>query len=159
MTTTTERGSGQLSQEQRKRGRLTRVITREFWRSTGEGNGSPLQYSCLENPMDGGAWWATVQGVAKSQTWLSNFTGGGIHDCHRRPKSWGEVKNILLSLVPLSEYLFMASLTLATNLLYFFVTEMWQLIVTKFTYPHFQTFREGPTFLLLFQFSNWRKYS
>ena len=34
----------------------------------------PLQYSCLENPMDGGAWWAAVHGVAKCQTWLSNFT-------------------------------------------------------------------------------------
>ena len=40
----------------------------------GEGNGTPLQYSCLENPMDGGAWWAAVQGVAKSRTRLSNFT-------------------------------------------------------------------------------------
>ena len=39
-----------------------------------EGNGTPLQYSCLENPMDRGAWWATVHGVAKSQTRLSNFT-------------------------------------------------------------------------------------
>ena len=37
-------------------------------RSPGEGNGNPLQYSCLENPMDGGAWWATVYGVTKSQT-------------------------------------------------------------------------------------------
>ena len=37
-------------------------------RSPGEGNGNPLQYSCLENPMDGGAWWATVHGVAKSWT-------------------------------------------------------------------------------------------
>ena len=36
----------------------------------GEGNGTPLQYSCLENPMDGGAWWAAVHGVAKSPTWL-----------------------------------------------------------------------------------------
>ena len=43
-------------------------------RSPGEGNGNPLQYSCLENPMDGGAWWATVHGVAKSRTWLSDFT-------------------------------------------------------------------------------------
>ena len=42
-------------------------------RSPGEGNGNPLQYSCLENPMDGGAWWATVHGVAKSWTRLSNF--------------------------------------------------------------------------------------
>ena len=41
--------------------------------SVGEGNGTPLQYSCLENPMDGGAWWAAVHGVAKSQTQLSDF--------------------------------------------------------------------------------------
>ena len=40
----------------------------------GEGNGTPLQYSCLENPMDRGAWQATVHGVAKSQTRLSDFT-------------------------------------------------------------------------------------
>ena len=39
----------------------------------GEGNGTPLQYSCLENPMDGGAWWPVVHGVAKSQTRLSDF--------------------------------------------------------------------------------------
>ena len=37
-------------------------------RSPGEGNSYPLQYSCLENPMDGGAWWTTVHGVAKSRT-------------------------------------------------------------------------------------------
>ena len=42
--------------------------------AAGEGNGSPLQYSCLENPMDRGAWWAVVHGVAKSQTRLSDFT-------------------------------------------------------------------------------------
>ena len=40
----------------------------------GEGNGNPLQYSCLENPRDGGAWWAAVYGVAQSQTRLSDFT-------------------------------------------------------------------------------------
>ena len=43
-------------------------------RSSGEGNGNPLQYSCLENSMDGGAWQATVHGVAESQTRLSDFT-------------------------------------------------------------------------------------
>ena len=43
-------------------------------RSPGEGNGNPLQYSCLANPMDGVAWWATVHGVAKSRTRLSDFT-------------------------------------------------------------------------------------
>ena len=37
-------------------------------RTPGEGNGNPLQYSCLENPMDGGTWWATVHGITKSQT-------------------------------------------------------------------------------------------
>ena len=41
---------------------------------SGEGNGNPLQYSCLENPKDGGAWWATFQGLEKSWTRLSNFT-------------------------------------------------------------------------------------
>ena len=39
----------------------------------GEGNGNPFQYSCLENPMGGGAWWAAVHGVAKSQTQLNDF--------------------------------------------------------------------------------------
>ena len=39
-----------------------------------EGNGTPLQYSCLENPMDGGVWWAAVHGVPKSWTQLSDFT-------------------------------------------------------------------------------------
>ena len=43
-------------------------------RSPGDGNGNPLQYSCLENPMDGGAWWATVHGVSNIQTQLSDLT-------------------------------------------------------------------------------------
>ena len=43
-------------------------------RSSGEGNGNPLQYSCLENSMDGGAWWATVHGVIKGWTRLSDLT-------------------------------------------------------------------------------------
>ena len=42
--------------------------------SVGEGNGTPLQYCCLENPMDGGAWWAAVHGVPRSWTRLSDFT-------------------------------------------------------------------------------------
>ena len=42
-------------------------------RSSGDENGNPLQYSCLENPIYRGIWWATVHGVAKSQTRLSNF--------------------------------------------------------------------------------------
>ena len=43
-------------------------------KSPGKGHGNPLQYSCLENPMDWGAWWAAIYGVAQSQTRLSNFT-------------------------------------------------------------------------------------
>ena len=52
-------------------------------RSAGEGNSNPLQYSCLENHMDGGAWLATVHGVAKSRTQLSDFTYLAEHLHHR----------------------------------------------------------------------------
>ena len=45
----------------------------ELGRSPGGGNGTPLQYSCLDNSMDRGTWWGTVHGVAKSQTQLSDF--------------------------------------------------------------------------------------
>ena len=49
-----------------------------------EGNGNPLQYSCLENPMDRGAWWATVHGVTKSRTRLSNPAHTqSTNGCHR----------------------------------------------------------------------------
>ena len=48
-------------------------------RSPGEGNGNPLQYSFLGNPMDRGAWWATVHRVAKSQTRLSDFTSSLLY--------------------------------------------------------------------------------
>ena len=58
-------------------------------RSPEEGNGSPLQYSCLENPMDRGGQWATVHRVAKSQTLLKQLS---MHTC----KLNGKLKNILL---------------------------------------------------------------
>ena len=48
-------------------------------RSLGEGNSNPLQYSCLENPMDRGTWWATVCGVTKSQTQLSTHAHTHTH--------------------------------------------------------------------------------
>ena len=51
-------------------------------RSPGGGNGNPLQYSCLENPIDRGAWWATVHGVTKSQTEVSTDLG---------TLSWGKI--------------------------------------------------------------------
>ena len=44
----------------------------------GEGNGNPLQYSCLENPRDGGAWWAAISGVAQSRTWLKRLSSSSI---------------------------------------------------------------------------------
>ena len=69
------------------RGPICAVVTKHYLKSKsepvclqmphfyfGEGNGNPLQYSCLENPMDEGAWWAAVRGVAKSWTRLSDFT-------------------------------------------------------------------------------------
>ena len=55
----------------------------------GEGNGNPLQYSCLENPMDGGAWGATVHGVAKSRTRLSDLT----HSLTLMTNRWGNNEN------------------------------------------------------------------
>ena len=60
----------ELDVKQQTGSKLERSTSRLY----GEGNGNPLQYSCLENPMDGGAWWATVHGVSKSQTRLSDFT-------------------------------------------------------------------------------------
>ena len=55
----------------------------------GEGNGNPLQYSCLENPRDGGAWWAAVHGLAQSQTRLKRLSSSssldessGVHQCY-----------------------------------------------------------------------------
>ena len=50
----------------------------ELGRSPGGGHGNPLQYSCLENPMDRGSWWATVHGVTKSQIWLKQIS---MHAC------------------------------------------------------------------------------
>ena len=50
------------------------VVSTEF----GEGSGTLLQYSCLENPMDRGAWWPAVYGVAQSQTRLKRLGGGGV---------------------------------------------------------------------------------
>ena len=53
---------------------IMRTFKTALWGEPREGNGTPLQYSCLENPMDGGAQWAAVHGVTKSRTRLSDFT-------------------------------------------------------------------------------------
>ena len=55
-------------------GSFVRASHPRLLRRTRKINGTPLQYSCLENPMDGGAWWAAAHGVAKTRTRLSNFT-------------------------------------------------------------------------------------
>ena len=61
-----------LPRNSQKKRRLDLWLLEAGW--GGEGNGTPLQYSCLENPMDRGAWWAAVHGVAKSWTQLRDFT-------------------------------------------------------------------------------------
>ena len=63
-----------------------------------EGNGTPLQYSCLENPMDGGAWWAAVCGVAKSWTRLSGFTF--TFHFHALEKEMGTHSSVLAWRIP-----------------------------------------------------------
>ena len=53
------------------------------WCMSGEGNGTPLQYSCLENPMDGGAWWAAVHGVTQSRTRLKRLSSSSSSDVYQ----------------------------------------------------------------------------
>ena len=67
------RGKKKYKQKIREKGKqwdICPILTTKV----GEGNGTPLQYSCLENRMDGGAWWTAAHGVAKSWTRLSDFT-------------------------------------------------------------------------------------
>jgi len=67
----------------------------------GEGNCTPLQYSCLENPMDGGAWWAANHGVAKSRTQLSDFTF--TFHFHALEKEMATHSNVLAWRIPGTE--------------------------------------------------------
>ena len=81
-----------------------------LWRSPGEGNGNPLQCSCLENFMDRGGWWAIIRGITISQTWLNDWahiresphvsllgireTEQLVHTCWiRRAKALGRISN------------------------------------------------------------------
>ena len=64
----------------------------------GEGNGAPLQHSCLENPVAGGAWWAAVHGVTKSRTGLSNFTF--TFDFHALEKEMATHSSVLAWRIP-----------------------------------------------------------
>ena len=67
---------------------------------TGEGNGTPLQYSCLENPMDGGAWKAAGHGVDKSRTRQSNFTFTFTFHFHALEKEMATHSSILAWRIP-----------------------------------------------------------
>ena len=58
----------------------------------GEGNGNPLQCSCLENPRDGGTWWAAVYGVAQSQTRLKRLSSSSSSKCHGGGSDKGEFR-------------------------------------------------------------------
>ena len=64
----------------------------------GEGDGTPLQYSCLANPVDGGAWWAAVHGVAQIQTRLSDFTF--TFNFHTLEKKMATHSNVLAWRIP-----------------------------------------------------------
>ena len=64
----------------------------------GEGSGTPLQSSCLENPMGGGAWWAAVHGVTKSQTQLNGFTF--TFHCHTLEKEMATHSSVLAWRIP-----------------------------------------------------------
>ena len=70
-------------------------------RSPGEGNGNPLQYSCLKNSMDGGAWWATIHGVgvAKSAMQLRIQTHTHTDVVRKKKRSYYEFKRILLKFI------------------------------------------------------------
>ena len=77
-------------------------------RFPGEGNGNPLQYSCLGNPMDRGAWWAAIRGVAKSWTQLRDFTFTFLNYLHV-----GDIELVVTCtlIILLSLQLFFISLT------------------------------------------------
>ena len=56
-------------------------FTEDTYQVNGEGNGNPLQYSCLENPRDRGAWWAAIYGVTQSRTWLKRLSSSSSSSC------------------------------------------------------------------------------
>ena len=81
----------------RKKSDMTKQLHFHFSLScVGEGNGNPLQYSCLENPRDRGAWWAAVYGVAQSRTRLKRFSSSSSSDS---PLKYGEMLVMALYVV------------------------------------------------------------
>ena len=87
--------------------------------SSGEGNGNPLQYSCLENPMDGRAWWATVHRFAKSRTWLSDFTSLHV--------DYDLFSHLLFSLLFTFTFVFLSAITDIKDFFHFLLYTCFQL--------------------------------
>ena len=80
-------------------GQMMSFLYLEFYRGLpGEGSGTPLQYFCLENPVDGGAWKAAVHGVAEGRTRLSNFTF--TFHCHALEKEMATHSDVLVRRIP-----------------------------------------------------------
>ena len=65
---------------------------------TGEGNGNPLQCSCLENPRDGGAWWAAIYGVAQSWTWLKRLSSSRVCQTNHQKTNIGSTLKIWIEI-------------------------------------------------------------
>ena len=72
-----------------------------MWRCSGEGNGNPLQCSCLENPRERGAWWAAVYGVAQSWTWLKWLSSSGGEDVQHTLHEKRSLKNDMCGVISL----------------------------------------------------------
>ena len=119
-----------------------------FHITLGESNGSPLQYSCLENPMDRGAWQATVHGVPKSQTRLSDFTFTLLVSHHTYRNTFSVTSHVLFSLVNQRVWGMWRSLSL-TSLSLQLLTLKSLLIVDKGnTAPQFLPLQSGGNGLL-----------
>ena len=98
-------------------------------RSSGEGHGNPIKYSCLENPMDRGAWWATAHKVAKSWTQVKQFNSIGAGSL-----SWGlQVQTPELSI----DYFSSSSLRLPINHFFFFFTVVVICFLTRWYWSSF----------------------
>ena len=133
----------------------------------GEGNGTPLQYSCLKNPMDGGAWWAVVHGVTEGRTRLRDFTftfhfhalekdmathssvlawrvpgmgePGGLLSMgsHRVGTDWGDLAAVFVCVYSVTYFIVVINLCLCTGLLQFCGVFLFFFFFFSFLLPFF----------------------